>query len=63
METMDERYGKAESQRIEDVQWISEATANGDVLLCKDLRITVNPLEAQCLYMTAPGSLVSPTGT
>lgn len=51
VETMDERYGKTESQKIEDVRWISEATANGDILLCKDLRIAVNPLEAQCLYM------------
>lgn len=62
VETMDERYGKAESQRIEDVQWISEATANGDVLLCKDLRITVNPLEAQCLYMNSAWVFGIPNG-
>lgn len=53
LETMDERYGRDSSQRIEDVQWITEATSNGDVLLCKDLRIASNPLEAQCVYMTA----------
>jgi hypothetical protein len=50
---MDERYGKDSSQNIHDVQWIEEATANGDVLLCKDLRIASNPLEAQCVYMTS----------
>ncbi|MFD6950337.1 MULTISPECIES: hypothetical protein [unclassified Nocardiopsis] len=51
LETMDERYGKQASQNIQDVQWISEATSNGDVLLCKDLRIASNPLEARCIYM------------
>ena len=43
---MDERYGAQESQRIGDIQWIEEATENGDVLLSKDLRIAKNPLEA-----------------
>jgi hypothetical protein len=51
LETMDERYGPAESQRIEDRQWIEEATLNGDILLCKDLALAVNPLEAQAVYM------------
>ncbi len=46
LETMDERYGVRASQRIRDVQWIEDATNNGDVLLCKDLRIARNPLEA-----------------
>jgi hypothetical protein len=46
LETMDERYGVRASQSISDVQWIEEATENGDVLLCKDLRIASNPLEA-----------------
>jgi hypothetical protein len=46
LETMDERYGVQESQRISDTQWIEEATENGDVLLSKDLRIAKNPLEA-----------------
>jgi hypothetical protein len=34
---MDERYGKAESQAIEDTKWIEEAALAGDILLCKDL--------------------------
>ena len=49
---MDERYGADQSQNIQDAQWIEEATLAGDVLLCKDLAITQNPLEAQAVYMT-----------
>jgi hypothetical protein len=53
LETMDERYGKATSQRIQDTQWVEEATLAGDVLLCKDLAIAHNALEAQVIYMTS----------
>ncbi|GAA0995881.1 hypothetical protein GCM10009555_090750 [Acrocarpospora macrocephala] len=53
LETMDERYGKSDSQRIPDTQWIEEATLNGDVIMCKDLRIAHNELEAQVVYMSA----------
>src|SRR5262245_25178551 len=53
LETMDERYGKSESQVIRDTKWIQEATLNGDVILCKDLKIASNPLEAQVVYMTS----------
>lgn len=53
IETMDERYGKGESQRIFDTQWIEEAALGGDVLLCKDLAIAHNPLEARVIYMTS----------
>ena len=52
LETMDERYGAARSQNIQDTQWIEEATLAGDVLLCKDLAISQDPLEAQVNYMT-----------
>lgn len=52
LETMDERYGKSESKRIEDTQWIEEATLAGDILLCKDVAIAQNPLEAQVVYMS-----------
>ena len=52
LETMDERYGADQSQNIQDAQWIEEATLAGDVLLCKDLAIAQNPLEAQTVYMT-----------
>lgn len=50
---MDERYGKADSQKIQDTRWIEEAALAGDVLLCKDLAIAHNPLEAQVVYMTS----------
>jgi len=50
---MDERYGKASSQDIQDTQWIEEASLAGDVLLCKDLAIAHNALEAQVVYMTS----------
>jgi PIN like domain len=53
LETMDERYGTDRSQNIQDTQWIEEATVAGDVLLCKDLAIAQNPLEAQAVYMTS----------
>lgn len=53
LETMDERYGADQSQRVQDTQWIEEATLAGDVLLCKDLAIAQNPLEAQAVYMTS----------
>jgi hypothetical protein len=53
LETMDERYGAGKSQRIQDTQWIEEATLAGDVLVCKDLAIAQNPLEAQAIYMTS----------
>lgn len=53
LETMDERYGKAASQNIQDTQWIEEAALAGDVLLCKDLAIAHNTLEAQVVYMTS----------
>jgi PIN like domain len=50
LETMDERYGASASQGISDVRWIEEATANGDVLLSKDMAIARNPLEAAAIY-------------
>jgi PIN like domain len=53
LETMDERYGADRSQNVQDTQWIEEATLAGDVLLCKDLAIAQNPLEAQAIYMTS----------
>lgn len=53
LETMDERYGADRSQEIQDAQWIEEATLRGDILLCKDLAIARNALEAQVIYMTS----------
>jgi hypothetical protein len=44
---MDGRDGKASSQDVQDTQWIEDASLAGDVLLCKDLAIAHNALEAQ----------------
>lgn len=49
---MDERYGVIESQDVQDPAWIREATELGEILLCKDLKIADNPLEAQAVAMT-----------
>jgi hypothetical protein len=51
---MDGRYGKAHSQKIQDKQWIEEATLVGDVMLCKDLAVARNALEAQVIYVPSP---------
>jgi PIN domain-containing protein len=61
LETIDERYGKDGSQKIQDTKWIEEATLAGDVLLCKDLAIAHNPLEAQVVYMPARAYSHCPT--
>ena len=50
LETMDERYGSDASQFIQDIQWIEEAAERGDVMLCKDLRVATNPLEADAVH-------------
>ncbi len=50
LETMDERYGNDASQFIQDIQWIEEAAERGDVMLCKDLRVATNPLEADAVH-------------
>lgn len=53
LQTMDERYGAAMSPSIKDVRWIEEAAVQGDVILCKDLRIASNPLEAAVVDRTS----------
>ncbi len=53
LETMDERYGPEKSPSIKDVQWIEDAAGNGDAILCKDLRIASNPLEAVVVHRTS----------
>ena len=53
LQTMDERYGVERSPFIKDVQWIEDAVAQGDVILCKDLRIASNPLEAAVIDRTS----------
>ncbi len=49
--TMDERYGVDRSQTVADAEWISDATARGEVLLCKDRAIAGNVAEARAVWM------------
>jgi hypothetical protein len=49
---MDERYGADKAPKIGDVEWITDAAENDDVILCKDLRIARNPLEAATVDRT-----------
>jgi hypothetical protein len=53
LETMDERYGSPRSASIKDVEWIEDAAARGNIILCKDLRIAKNPLEADVVFRTS----------
>lgn len=48
--TMDERYGVEKSQRVPDTEWIEDATDRGEALLCKDLAIARNQLEAETVF-------------
>jgi len=49
--TMDERYGPQVSQRVDDVDWIRDATSRGECLLTKDAAIAGRPAEAMAIYM------------
>ncbi|GAB3397543.1 hypothetical protein GCM10027515_01820 [Schumannella luteola] len=55
---MDERYGPTRSQRVTDVEWITEATNRGEVLICKDRAIAKRPLEAEAIRHNAARVLV-----
>jgi hypothetical protein len=48
--TMDERYGVRGSESVADTDWISDAAGRGEVMLCKDLAIARNQLEAEAVY-------------
>jgi hypothetical protein len=48
---MDERYGVNESMKVQDVDWIGEASRRGEAILCKDKAVASVPLEAQTIYM------------
>jgi len=61
--TMDERYGVVESQSVPDTQWIEEAARNGDLLLCKDRRITTRPLEVEAIVRASAQVLVMASGS
>lgn len=43
--TLAERYGAEHAQFVRDIEWLEEAGQRGEVVLMKDSRIYVNPLE------------------
>ncbi|MFJ4224327.1 hypothetical protein [Microbacterium sp. NPDC089695] len=49
--TLAEQYGDARAQRMADEEWIAEGTRSGYILLVKDHRVAVRPLEALAIYM------------
>ena len=48
--TMDERYGVRGSESVADQDWIADAARRGEVMVCKDLAIARNPLEAEAVH-------------
>jgi hypothetical protein len=49
VETIDDRYGVQPAEKIPDVQWIADATADGRILIGADVRILRNPLERRAI--------------
>lgn len=47
--TMRERYGTITAQALADIDWIRDATAEGEVLLTGDKAIAKRPLEARAV--------------
>ncbi len=52
VETINDRYGVQEAQSIQDIQWISEATADGRILVGADRYMLRNPLERRTVCRT-----------
>lgn len=49
--TLAEEYGDARAQQMKDEEWIAAGTEAGFLLLAKDHRVAVRPLEARAIYM------------
>jgi hypothetical protein len=50
---MRERYGSVTAQALADIDWIRDATAEGDVLLTGDKAIAKRPIEARAVVAAA----------
>lgn len=59
--SMRERYGSVTAQALADIDWIRDATLEGEVLLTGDKAIAKRPLEAHAV--TASGSRVFALGS
>jgi hypothetical protein len=47
--SMRERYGSVSAQQLADIDWIRDATAEGEILLTGDKAIAKRPLEARAV--------------
>ncbi len=52
VETINDRYGVRPAEDISDVQWITDATADGRILVGADRYILRNPLERRTVCRT-----------
>lgn len=59
--SMRERYGPIAAQQLADIDWIHEATGEGEVLLTGDKAIAKRPLEAKAVL--AAGARVFALGS
>lgn len=59
--SMRERYGNLTAQRLVDIDWIRDATGEGEVLLTGDKAIAKRPLEARAVI--AAGARVFALGS
>ena len=50
--SMRERYGPVSAQQLSDIDWIRDATAEGEVLLTGDKAVAKRPLEALAVITT-----------
>ncbi len=48
---MRERYGSVNAQALADIDWIRDATVEGEVLLTGDKSIAKRPIEARAVVM------------
>lgn len=51
--SMRERYGSVTAQGLADIDWIRDATSEGEVMLTGDKAIAKRPLEAQTVVAAA----------
>lgn len=51
--TMRERYGSVSAQSLADIDWIRDATVEGEALLTGDKAIAKRPIEARAVIVTA----------
>lgn len=58
VETITDRYGVQEAEAVPDTRWITDATADGRVLVGADRFILRNPLERRAICMAGARYIV-----